>query len=40
MKLKKFVAAAAFGAAAVGAGAGIAHADPDGPPGPPWVPGQ
>ena len=39
MKLKKFVAAAAFGAAVLGAGAGIAQADPHGPPGPPCVTG-
>ena len=43
MKTKKFAAQAAFagtvGAAALGLGAGLAQADPHGPPGPPWIPG-
>ena len=43
MKLKKIAAqtalAGAVGAAALGLGAGLAQADPHGPPGPPWIPG-
>ena len=43
MKLKKLAAqtamAGALGAAALGLGAGLAQADPHGPPGPPWIPG-
>ena len=43
MKLKKFAAhtvvAGAFGAAALGLGAGLAQAAPHGPPAPPLIPG-